>query len=50
MIEKDLDIIAGKVADLIVSAGKVVVFTGAGVSTESGNSRFSQPGWNLGPV
>ncbi|MEA2085562.1 MAG: Sir2 family NAD-dependent protein deacetylase [Chloroflexota bacterium] len=44
MTEKDLDILADKVADLIVSTGKVVVFTGAGVSTESGIPDFRSPG------
>jgi NAD-dependent deacetylase len=35
---------AGIVADMIVKAGKVVVFTGAGISTESGIPDFRSPG------
>jgi len=42
--EKELDILAGKVAELIVAAKKVVVFTGAGISTESGIPDFRGPG------
>jgi len=42
--EQDLDTLANKVADLIIEAKKVVVFTGAGVSTESGISDFRSPG------
>ena len=33
----------GKVADLIVQAGRIVVFTGAGISTESGIPDFRGP-------
>lgn len=33
-----------KVADLIINSGKIVVFTGAGVSTESGIPDFRSPG------
>ncbi len=44
MEEQNLDILADRVAELIVSARKVVVFTGAGVSTESGISDFRSPG------
>ncbi len=44
MVEQDKDILADKVADLIISAKKVVVFTGAGVSTESGIPDFRSPG------
>ncbi|MBL7209476.1 MAG: NAD-dependent deacylase [Dehalococcoidia bacterium] len=40
----DLDYLADKVADLILQANKVVVFTGAGVSTESGIPDFRSPG------
>lgn len=40
----NLDVLAGKVADLIVGAEKVVVFTGAGISTESGIPDFRSPG------
>jgi len=44
MEEKDLGTLAAQVADLIVKAKKVVVFTGAGVSTESGIPDFRSPG------
>lgn len=44
MKNQNLDILAGKVADLILSAKRVVVFTGAGVSTESGIPDFRSPG------
>lgn len=43
MDEKNLDSLTLKVADLIVQAAKVVVFTGAGVSTESGIPDFRGP-------
>jgi NAD-dependent deacetylase len=36
--------VAEKVADLIINAKKVVVFTGAGISTESGIPDFRSPG------
>jgi NAD-dependent deacetylase len=39
-----LDTLAERVADLILAAQKVVVFTGAGVSTESGLPDFRSPG------
>ncbi|OGO16276.1 MAG: hypothetical protein A2Z02_01650 [Chloroflexi bacterium RBG_16_48_7] len=39
----NLDILAQKVADLIVKANKIVVFTGAGISTESGIPDFRGP-------
>ncbi len=39
-----LDILAGRVAELIIGAKKVVVFTGAGISTESGIPDFRSPG------
>jgi len=42
--ETELDALGEKVAGLIVSARKVVVFTGAGVSTESGIPDFRSPG------
>ena len=42
--ENDLDALADKAADLIVGAKRVVVFTGAGVSTESGIPDFRSPG------
>ncbi len=40
--------LAQKVADLIRQSKKVIVFTGAGVSTESGIPDFRSPGgvWN----
>jgi len=44
MEEPNLDTLAGKVADLIVSAKRAVVFTGDGVSTESGIPDFRSPG------
>ncbi len=44
MENQNLDILADRVADLIIVASKVVVFTGAGVSTESGIPDFRSPG------
>lgn len=44
MEEQSLKALADKVADLIVSAKRVVVFTGAGISTESGIPDFRSPG------
>jgi NAD-dependent deacetylase len=44
MAEDKLDNLAEKVAGLIVNAKKLVVFTGAGVSTESGIPDFRSPG------
>lgn len=44
MEEHELDALADKVADLIIEAKRVVVFTGAGVSTESGIPDFRSPG------
>ena len=41
---EELDALADRVADLIVNAKRVVVFTGAGVSTESGIPDFRSPG------
>jgi NAD-dependent deacetylase len=43
-LAESLDILAGRVAELIIGASKVVVFTGAGVSTESGIPDFRSPG------
>ncbi len=40
MQENELDVLAEKVADLIISSRRVVVFTGAGISTESGIPDF----------
>jgi NAD-dependent deacetylase len=42
--KQDLDTLINRVADLIVKAERVVVFTGAGVSTESGIPDFRSPG------
>jgi len=44
MGEQNLDTLADKVAELIVNAKRVVVFTGAGISTESGIPDFRSPG------
>jgi len=44
MEEQELDALAEKVANLIIGAKRVVVFTGAGVSTESGIPDFRSPG------
>ena len=44
MTEQNLDVLAEKVADLIINAKKIVVFTGAGISTESGIPDFRSPG------
>ncbi len=44
MEEHELDALADKVADLIIQAGRVVIFTGAGISTESGIPDFRSPG------
>ena len=41
---QNLDTLADRVADLIVDARDIVVFTGAGVSTESGLPDFRSPG------
>lgn len=40
----DIGVLAGKVADLIIGSNRVVVFTGAGVSTESGIPDFRSAG------
>ena len=44
MVEQNLVPLANQVADLIINARKVIVFTGAGVSTESGIPDFRSPG------
>jgi NAD-dependent deacetylase len=44
LAEQNLDILAQEVAELITGAKKIVVFTGAGVSTESGIPDFRSPG------
>ncbi len=43
-MSKNLDTLAERVAELILAARKVVAFTGAGVSTESGLPDFRGPG------
>jgi NAD-dependent deacetylase len=42
--EKEMDALAEKVAELIIGAKKLVVFSGAGISTESGIPDFRSPG------
>jgi NAD-dependent deacetylase len=44
MGKQDLDALADRLADLIINAKRVVVFTGAGISTESGIPDFRSPG------
>ena len=44
METKDLDYLADKVATLILESNRIIVFTGAGVSTESGIPDFRSPG------
>jgi NAD-dependent deacetylase len=44
MKNQNLDTLVNRVADLIINAKRVVVFTGAGVSTESGIPDFRSPG------
>jgi NAD-dependent deacetylase len=44
MMNQNLDTLAQRVADLILSAKRIIVFTGAGVSTESGIPDFRSPG------
>ena len=44
MEEQNLDALADRVVDLIINANRVIVFTGAGVSTESGIPDFRSPG------
>jgi NAD-dependent deacetylase len=41
---KNLDTLVERVADLVLTSQRVVVFTGAGVSTESGLPDFRSPG------
>jgi NAD-dependent deacetylase len=41
---KDVDYLADKVAALILESDRIVVFTGAGISTESGIPDFRSPG------
>jgi len=44
MVEQNLEALARKAAELIAAARKLVVFTGAGISTESGIPDFRSPG------
>jgi len=44
MVNQNLDILVDRVADLIINAKRIVVFTGAGISTESGIPDFRSPG------
>jgi len=44
MEAQNLDALTSRVADLIINAKRVIVFTGAGVSTESGIPDFRSPG------
>jgi NAD-dependent deacetylase len=44
MYQFDLDALAEKAADLILQSRRLVVFTGAGISTESGIPDFRSPG------
>ena len=44
MKSDNLDTLADRIAELILAAKRIVVFTGAGVSTESGLPDFRSPG------
>lgn len=44
MAEQNLDALAQEAAELVAAARKLVVFTGAGISTESGIPDFRSPG------
>jgi NAD-dependent deacetylase len=44
MENQELDALAEKTADLILESRKLVIFTGAGISTESGIPDFRSPG------
>ncbi len=44
MDELNLDALIDKLAELIINAKRIVIFTGAGVSTESGIPDFRSPG------
>ena len=44
MNNQDINELAEKVADLIIKCRKLVIFTGAGISTESGIPDFRSPG------
>lgn len=41
---RDKEVLVARVADLILESRKLIVFTGAGISTESGISDFRSPG------
>jgi len=41
---KSVDALAGDIADLIIQSRRTIVFTGAGISTESGIPDFRSPG------
>ena len=43
MNEQDLDNLSSRIADLIIKSKRTVVFTGAGISTESGIPDFRSP-------
>jgi len=44
MGDQEIEVLAENIADLILSSRKLVVFTGAGISTESGIPDFRSPG------
>jgi NAD-dependent deacetylase len=44
MNERDIETLTGRVADLILESKKLLVFSGAGISTESGIPDFRSPG------
>jgi NAD-dependent deacetylase len=44
MDNQDIDVLAARVAELIIESRRLVVFTGAGISTESGIPDFRSPG------
>ena len=44
MDKQNLETLTNRVADLIIDAKRIIVFTGAGVSTESGIPDFRSPG------
>jgi len=44
MAKQDLDTLVDRLVDLIIASHKIIVFTGAGVSTESGIPDFRSPG------
>jgi NAD-dependent deacetylase len=41
---ENIETLAGEIADLIIDSERIVVFTGAGISTESGIPDFRSPG------